>query len=72
MNANESAGAQAASQPGIAAPTIKGRLRLRPNGHILRARAILVSIPILVFGLAGSSAILSVIFHSDPGFVVQI
>jgi oligopeptide transport system ATP-binding protein len=65
-------GSPAASQSAIAAPAIKGRLRLRPPDHILRARSILLSIPIVVFGLAGSSLILSVVFHSDPGLVVQI
>jgi oligopeptide transport system ATP-binding protein len=68
----DGAGLQAASQPAIATPAIKGRLRLRPPGPILRARSILVSIPIIVFGLAGLSLILSVVFHSDLGLLVQI
>jgi len=61
-----------ASSRALTAPTIKGRLRLRPNRHILAARAILFSIPAVVFGLAGSVFLLSLVFHEGGGLVVTI
>jgi oligopeptide transport system ATP-binding protein len=54
----------------IATPTIKGRLRLRPPDPILRARSILYSIPIIVFGVAGTWLILSVVLRADPKLVI--
>jgi oligopeptide transport system ATP-binding protein len=67
---------------GFATPTIKGRLRLRPNAHILRAKSILLSIPILVFGVAIAALLLSVVFRepgagigtlpNKPGIVISI
>jgi len=65
-----------------AKPQIKGRLRLRPNRHILAARSILTSIPILTIGLAVGSLLLSIVFHEagagigtlpdKPGLVINI
>ena len=67
---------------GLAAPTIKGRLRRRPIGPILRARAILSGIIALVLLVAGSLLITSLIFHSagsgfgdlpkKPGLLIQM
>jgi oligopeptide transport system ATP-binding protein len=67
---------------GFAAPTIKGRLRLRPNAHILRARSILLSIPITTIGIGVGALLLSVVFREpaagigslpdNPGIVVLI
>jgi len=67
---------------GFAAPVIKGKLRLRPNGHIQRARSILLSIPIIVIGLAVASLLLSIVFKepsagigslpNKPGIVILL
>ena len=67
---------------GFAAPVIKGKLRLRPNGHIQRARSILMSIPIIVIGLAVASLLLSIVFKepaagigslpNKPGIVINL
>ncbi|HKB27406.1 MAG TPA: ATP-binding cassette domain-containing protein, partial [Candidatus Limnocylindrales bacterium] len=67
---------------GFATPTIKGRLRLRPNAHILRARSILITLPILTVGLAVGALLLSLVFREPaagigslpdkPGIVVLI
>ena len=58
-------GTQSAEQRGLAAPTIKGRLRRRPIEPILRARAILNGILAMVILIAGSLFIASLVFHSD-------
>ena len=67
---------------GFATPTIKGKLRLRPNTHIQQARSILISIPIMVFGLAIGALLLSIVFRepaagigslpNKPGIVVLL
>jgi oligopeptide/dipeptide ABC transporter ATP-binding protein len=54
------------SERALATPAIKGRLRLRPNAHILKARAILISIPVMVVSLAVAALLLSLIFR-EPG-----
>jgi oligopeptide/dipeptide ABC transporter ATP-binding protein len=72
-----------ATDPGVlAAPTIKGRLRRRPIGPILRVRAIMSGIIALVIMTAGAMLITSLVFHSPgsgfgdlpskPGLLVQI
>jgi len=45
-----------------ATPTIKGRLRPRPNRNILQARSILIAIPSLVIALVLSVFFLSLVF----------
>jgi oligopeptide/dipeptide ABC transporter ATP-binding protein len=63
---------ESASGHVLASPTIKGRLRHRPNPAILRARSILLSIPALVLSLAGAAFLLSLVFHEGAGLVVTI
>ena len=63
---------ETASGDVLASPTIKGRLRHRPNPAILRARSILLSIPALVLSLAGSAFLLSLVFHEGAGLVLTI
>ncbi len=67
---------------GLAEPIIKGRLRRRPIGPILRARAIMGGIIALVLLVAGTLLMTSLIFHSSgsgfgdlpkkPGLLIQI
>jgi oligopeptide transport system ATP-binding protein len=81
MSANVGAG-MAGTNKGFEEPKIKGKLRLRPNGHIQRARSILLSIPIMVVGLAVGALLLSVVFREPaagigslpdkPGIVILI
>lgn len=73
---------ESTDQRGLAAPTIKGRLRRRPIAPILRARSILNGILALVLMIAGALFVASLVFHSDaagfgqlpskPGLLVQI
>jgi oligopeptide/dipeptide ABC transporter ATP-binding protein len=55
-----------------ATPTIKGRLRPRPNRNILQARSILIAIPALVISLVLSVFFLSLVFHSGADLIVTI
>ena len=65
-----------------AAPRVRGRLRRRPTGPILRARAILSGIIAMVIMVAGALLVASLVFHSSeagfgalpdkPGLLVQI
>ena len=73
---------ESTDERGLASPVIRGRLRQRPVGAILRARAILSGIIALVLIMAGGLAVASVVFHSadaglgslpsKPGLLVQI
>jgi oligopeptide transport system ATP-binding protein len=72
---------ESAAERALATPRIKGRLRPRPNRHIQGARAILLSIPVLVFTVAGASLLLSIVFHQgsagfgtfdNPGIVLSL
>ncbi|HEV2006947.1 MAG TPA: hypothetical protein VGQ85_10060, partial [Candidatus Limnocylindrales bacterium] len=63
---------ESASGHALASPTIKGRLRHRPNPAILRARSILLSIPALVLPLAAAAFLLSLVFHEGAGLVLTI
>jgi oligopeptide/dipeptide ABC transporter ATP-binding protein len=55
-----------------ATPTIKGRLRPRPNRNILQARSILIAIPALVVSLVLSVFFLGLVFHSGADLIVTI